>query len=217
MPLDPDALEAGGKAAADQLHQQMQLDFPVLARHGAGDPQQAGRAALHEITDDEHRSDAEVAPNAGIPALIDAGFGGVAQLRYSQGSQARLQPRECIQGLAEQLFGIAGGQHAARHLDVGERSRLHIDADVECGIGARGFAQQFQVGADGLGRRHVGHGLEIDRDLGADDIQPHGGTISTLRPGLRGQYVRGGQVWVAGIVGSYCHAPSKVPEKVLRL
>jgi hypothetical protein len=92
-------------------------------------------------------------------------------------------------------------------LDVGEHARLRIDTDVECGISARGFAQQFQVGTDDLGRRHVGHGLKIDRDLGADDIQPDDGASSTFRPGLRRQYVRGGQVWVAGIMWSYCHAP----------
>jgi hypothetical protein len=34
---------------------------------------------------------------------------------------------------------------------------------------------------------------------------------------VRGQYVRGGQVWMAGIVWSYCHAPSQVPEVKLRL
>ncbi len=79
------------------------------------------------------------------------------------------------------------------------------------------LAQQFQIGADDLQRRQGGHRLEIYGDLGADDIEAGGSTSATLRPGLRGQYVRGGQIWVAGIVGCYCHAPSEVPEKELRL
>ena len=85
------------------------------------------------------------------------------------------------------------------------------------GVRARRLAQQLQIGADDLERRYRCHRLEINRDLGADHIEPGSRANSALRPCLRRQYVRGGQVWVAGIVGCYCHAPSEVPDEVLRL
>ncbi len=88
---------------------------------------------------------------------------------------------------------------------------------MECGIGARRFAQQFQIGADDLGRSCRGHRLEIDGNLGADHVEPAGRANTALRPTLRRQYVGGGKVWVAGIEGCYCHAPSEVREEWLRL
>ena len=129
--LDLDALESGGKAAADQLHQQMQLHFPVLARQRAGDPEQAGRPALDEVADDQHRADAEVTPHRRILGLIGARLGGIAQLRHPQRREPRLQPGQRVQRLAAQLFRIAGGQHAARHLDFGELSGLGVERECE--------------------------------------------------------------------------------------
>jgi hypothetical protein len=84
LALDLDAFQAGGKTAADQLHQEIQLYFPVLARQRARDPQQAGRSALDEIADDQHRPDAEMTPQGGVLALVAARLGGIAQFRYSQ-------------------------------------------------------------------------------------------------------------------------------------
>ncbi|MHB8816784.1 MAG: hypothetical protein ACYDAE_26455, partial [Steroidobacteraceae bacterium] len=61
------------------------------------------------------------------------------------------------------------------------------------------------------------HRLEVNRDLGADYVEAGRVTNTSLRPGLRRQNVRGGEIWVAGIVGGYCHAPALVPEELLRL
>jgi hypothetical protein len=119
--------------------------------------------------------------------------------------------------LTAQLFRVAGGEQTACHLDFVERARLGVQVNVKGGVGARSFAQQFQIGADDLERRQRGHRLEVDCDLGANHIEAHGGSRSTPRPSLWRQYVRGGQVWVAGIVGCYCHAPSEFPEVELRL
>ncbi len=211
--LDLDAFEAGGKTAAEQLHQKVQLNFPVIARQRARDPQEACRPAFDEITDDQHRSDTEVNPDGGVIALIAARLAGIAQLRHSQRRQTRLQPREGVQGLTAQLFRVAGGEHAPCHLDLVEQSRLRVEVDMKGSVRARRLAQQLQIDADDLERRCRCHRLEIDGDLGADHIETHGGTNTALRPGRRRQYVRGGQVWVAGIVGCYCHAPSEVPDK----
>src|SRR5258708_19459344 len=76
MMLDLDAFQARGKTGPDQLHQEMKLDFPVLARLRTGDPNQPGRSAFDEITDDQDRSEAELHPHGGIIALIAARLGG---------------------------------------------------------------------------------------------------------------------------------------------
>ncbi len=90
MTLDLDALQPGSQTASDQLHQQMQLYFPVLARVRAGDAEQPGRAAFDEIADEQHRSDAEMVPKRRIVALIAARIGGVAQFGDPQRRQTRL-------------------------------------------------------------------------------------------------------------------------------
>src|SRR5258708_12095825 len=105
--LDLDAFQAGGETGADQLHQEMQLDFPVLARLRAGDPEQPRRSAFDEIADDQHRSDAEMHPRGGVIALIAARLAGIAELRYSQRRQPRLHPSKAIQGLAAQLIPVS--------------------------------------------------------------------------------------------------------------
>ncbi len=53
--------------------------------------------------------------------------------------------------------------------------QLGVERDVKCRVGARRFAQQFQIDDDGLERGRRGHGLKIDRDFGADDVEADGG------------------------------------------
>ncbi len=94
MTLDLDALESGGEAAADQLHQQMQLHLPIVARPRAGDAEHACGASLDEVADHQHRSDPEIRPQRRIVALIGARLRGIAKLRHAQRREARAQPRQ---------------------------------------------------------------------------------------------------------------------------
>jgi hypothetical protein len=113
------------------------------------------------------------------------------------GASRDLSQGKRVQSSGPQLLGVAGGEHAARDLHVGERRRLGVEADVKGGIGARRLAQQLQIGDDALGRGQRRHGLKIDRDLGADDIETDGGRMPRLAR-LRRQYIRGGQSPDAG-------------------
>ena len=127
--------------------------------------------------------------------------------------QARLQPRHGIHGLAAQLLGVTRRQQAAGDLNLIESADFRIQGDVEGAIDACGFAQQFEVGDDGIERVIRAHGLKIDRNLGTDYVKSAGELYFALGPDLRGQYVRGSQVRVAGVDWSYSHAPSQIPLK----
>jgi hypothetical protein len=111
------------------------------------------------------------APDRGVFSLIGAHVRGIAHLRNPQRGKPRTKPGQHGQGLAAQLFGIAGCEHAARDRDFAECFRFGIQMDVKCGVGARGLAQQLQIRADTRRRSGSGHRLEIDRDLGADDVE----------------------------------------------
>ena len=107
----------------------------------------------------------------------------------SQGNVSRLWPRSCS--------GLPVVKHAARDLHFDERSRLRIQRDVERRVGARGLAQQFEVGDDAVGGGLRRHGLKVHRDLGADDIQSDDGARcrasakfeATIYPTRSGQVV----------------------------
>jgi hypothetical protein len=126
-----------------------------------------------------------------------------------------LQPGHRVHGLAAQLLGSARGEHAARHLNLAESADFGVQSDVEGRVDASGIAQQFEVGDDGVERVMRPHHLKVDRNLGTDYVKSAGELHFALGPDLRGQYVRGGQVRMAGIVWSYSHAPSLVPVKIV--
>ena len=153
MRLDLDALEARRETRADELHQQMQLHFPVVARPRAGDPEDPGRAPVDEVSDDEERADAEVRPHRRVLGLVGPRVPGIADLRYPQRGEARLEPRQRLQTLAPQLLRVAGGEEAARDLHLEERRRLGIEAHVERRVGARRLAQQLEIRGGCIRRR----------------------------------------------------------------
>ena len=183
------SLEARGKTAADELEQQMQLHVPVVARQRARDSEDAGRPILDEISDHENRADAELAPHGRIVSLVDTHVRGIAQFGHPQRREPRAKPGQRAQSLAAQLLRIAGRKHAARDRNVDEILGIELQLDVKGGIGAGRFAQQFQIRGDTSRGRSRGHRLEIDGDLGADDVETDRGTQTTARPGLRGQHV----------------------------
>ncbi len=144
-------------------------------------------------------------------------MGGVAQLRHAQRREPRSQPRQRIQALTAQLLRVAGREHAARHLHLGDERRLAVEGEVKRGIGARRLAQQFEIrhyAVDGGRRRH---GLKVDGNFGADDVETDRGTNTTSRPGLGRQDIRRGKVGVSGVEGCYRHATWSVPGLGMRL
>ncbi len=213
MRLNLDALQTGRQTAADQFHEQVKLDFPVLARPGAGDTQKSRGPALDEISDDQNRADAEVCPERPVFGLIGARVAGIADLRDAQRGEPGFEPGQNLEGLAAQLLRVAGRQHAARRLHVDDARALGVQAHVEGGVGASRIAQQFQVGDDAFHRGFSRHGLEIDGDLGADDVEAHGRSDAASRPRVRGQYIRGAEVGMSRVVGCYRHAPLEVPGR----
>ena len=212
LALNGDALERARKAAADELHQQVQLHFPVGARVRPGNSQRAGRPALDEVADHQHRTDAEPGPDGGVGRLILARMFGVAQFRDAQLREPRAKPRQHLQALSTQLFRVAGGKHAAGHGNVGEALAGGIDCDVKGRVGAGRLAQQLEVGREASLDRGRRHGLEIHRDLDAGHVQAHGGARAPPGPRLLCQHVGVRQIGVTGIDGCDCHAPYWTPR-----
>ncbi len=149
------------------------------------DSEQPGGAALDEIADQQHRADAEMIPELRIVALILA-----RGLAVSRSSDTRSgASRDCSQGNASkfwplQLFRIAGGEHAARDLNLARTVQTSASKlNVEGRIGARRIAQQFEIGADDVATPLPAViDLEIDGDLGADHVEADSGSDAALRP-----------------------------------
>ena len=146
----------------------------------------------------------------GVVGLIGTRLARIAQLRHAQRRKPGLEPGQRIETLTAQLLGVAGGHQAARHLNVDEHGAVGVERGVEGCIGARRFTQQIEIGDD---RVRGGHGLKIDRDLGADDVEPYGRPQAAPGPGLGRQYIRRRQVRMSGIGGCYRHAPARVPGR----
>ena len=130
-------------------------------------------------------------------------------------SEARrdLSQGQRVELLALELLGVAGREHPAGGLDADDDPPLDVEADVEGGVRARRVAQQLEVGADALGGGVRRHGLKIDRNLGANDIETGQRTDTAFRPGVRGQNVRRREIRMPGVVGCYRHARARVPEE----
>ena len=93
-------------------------------------------------------------------------------------SEARrdLSHGQRIQTLAPQLLRVAGGEESARDLHLEERRRLGVERRMERGIGARRLAQQLEIRDDAFDGALRRHGLKVDRDLGAEDVESDRGT-----------------------------------------
>jgi hypothetical protein len=128
--------------------------------------------------------------NRRVLDLIRPRFRRVAKLRDPQRRQPGTQPRHRVEFLAAQLFRIAGGQHAARHLHVGKTVHLAVQVKVKGRVGAGRLAQQFEVRGDASAHGGGRHALKIDRDLGANDVETDAGPNAAARPRLRRQYIR---------------------------
>ena len=204
--LDADALKADRQARADEFQEQVQLHIPGLARLGAGEAQDPGRAALDVIGDGQHRADAEFPPAQGILGLVGTDIGGVTHLPDAQRRESRAQPRQRCERLAAQLFRVAGRKEIPRHGHLREGAGIRVEAQVESGIRARRFAQHVEVGGDPLVRRRLGHALEIDRDLDADDIETRQRRRPTAGPHRLGEQVRCRQVRKSKVARYYGHA-----------
>ena len=214
MALNLNAFQTGRKTAADQLHQQMQLHFPVFARLRAGDAEQARGPPFDEIADEQHRADAEVAPHRRIVALV------VARLaRYRAARIRAAAPAATAATAVRPRIGRAtapGCRWRACRAPPGCR-RYSRDSASRRDERPRRVRVASRSSSKLTPMMSSAVAAVIDWKSTAILVQmtsrPTAGRSAALRPGLRGQYVRGGQVRVAGIVGCYCHAPSEVPEK----
>ncbi len=90
--LNLDAFQAGREAAAQQLHEQVQLHFPGLARRRARDPQQARGTPFNRIADEEHRTNEQLAPQRGVLDLIGPRLRRIADFRHAQRREPPLEP-----------------------------------------------------------------------------------------------------------------------------
>ena len=77
-----------------------------------------------------------------------------------------------------------GAGHAFDGLFLGVEQR---DADR---VAAGRFAQRLEVALDAVVARLAGQRLEVDGDLGGEDVESYRGTASIPEHGLRGEEVR---------------------------
>src|SRR5580704_2848486 len=115
MRLDLDAFESGREAAADQFHEEVQLNLPIVAWARTGNAENPCRTALDDVADHQKRSDPEVGPHRRILGLIGPRMGRIPKLRYAQWREPRAQPGQHVEALAAQLLGITRRQQTARH------------------------------------------------------------------------------------------------------
>src|SRR6516165_3091397 len=105
--LCADALESGGEARADELHQQLQVHIPRPARQRVCEREESSGPALRAQRHDQRGTDLELGELHRLSGLILARGAGIAQLREPQVLEPSLQPRKRLEARARESLRAA--------------------------------------------------------------------------------------------------------------
>ncbi len=201
------ALEAGRKARADELEQQVLVDIPALARAGRCQAHESGDAAPHRKADQQQRADLQLREAQGFAALFGFRIAGIAIFQDADMAEARPEPGHRFERLGLEDLRRTLGEHALRNRDARDTGAVLGEAREENSVGGGGGAQIVEILRDAGGHVLARHALELDRDLGAGDVESKRGAVGRGGPDLGRKDVGGGEIDVRFVdhgVSGFC-------------
>jgi hypothetical protein len=188
--VDAKSLEAGGETRPHQLQQQVQVRVPAVARLRRAQRHEAADATVQRKSTDQQGSDAEFRETRGVRRLFPAGRQRVPELDDPQVLEAVGQQRQALEGIPLHHLGVERGEQrrGTRHpLDDFLLGVEECDADR---IHPRGLAKRLEVALDAAVAAFARERLEIDCDLGGEDVESDGRAIAVPEDNLGREEVR---------------------------
>ena len=207
---DAQALEASGEARADELEQQVQVRVPAVAWLRRAERHETVHAAVQRQPANQQRAHAELGEARGVDGEIASRGQRVAHLQDAQVAERAGEVRQPLDRVALHHLRVEWGEEpggAGYPLDgllLGIEER---DADR---VGAGCFAQRLEVALDAVVTGFAGQRLEIDGDLGGEDIESDCGAAAIPEDVLRGEEV-GAVLRVAHVGFGTGHRDVSVP------